>query len=158
MRGVWVHDEVVVLMSAMQRLGDLTSLSRQRNDPSGGDYCSVCQYLSRNTVLFEGAHWSLTLHQWGFGERGRWTRSPGGLLVLFHVDREISSHTTIAEVSQIIAERKLKASAAFHRPHVWSPLKCQDQMLPQGKWRMVSTRTPKAANQANEMRMSTRFQ
>jgi hypothetical protein len=65
------------------------------------------------------------------------------------------THTTMPETSQIIAERKLKASAAFQRPHVGSPLNRQDHMLPQGSFLIVSTRTPKAANQASEMRIST---
>lgn len=137
-------------------LADLTPLSRRRNDPSGGD-CSVCQYQSIKAMLY-GAHWQLTFHQSCYCGHGRWTKCPEDSLVLDHTYRTFSSHTTIAETSQTIAERKLKASAAFHRPHVWSPLKCQDQMLPHGKWRMVSTRTPNAANQANEMRMSTRLQ
>jgi hypothetical protein len=58
----------------------------------------------------------------------------------------------------MIAERKLKASAAFQRPHMVSPLKRQCQMLPHGNWRIVSTSTPKAANQASEMMISTRCQ
>ena len=68
----------------------------------------------------------------------------------------ITRHTTIAETSQTRAERKLNASAAFHRPQTASPLKCQAQILPHGKWWRASTRIPKAANQAKEIRISTR--
>jgi hypothetical protein len=70
-------------------------------------------------------------------------------------DAKRLTRTTMAETSQMIAERKLKASAAFQRPHVACLLKCQDQMLPQGSFLIVSTRTPKAANQAREIRIST---
>lgn len=54
-----------------------------------------------------------------------------------------------------MADMKLNASAAFQRAQSESPLKCQDQMLPQGRSWIASTRIPKAANQAKEMRMST---
>jgi len=70
--------------------------------------------------------------------------------------RKVNQIPTRAETSQTIADRKLKASAAFQRAHSESPLKCQDQILPQGKWWIASTRIPKAANQPKEMRISTR--
>lgn len=69
--------------------------------------------------------------------------------------RKVNQMPTRADTIQTIAERKLNASAAFQRAQSESPRKCQDQMLPQGKSLMASTRIPKAANQANEMRMST---
>lgn len=69
--------------------------------------------------------------------------------------RDEPIHTTRAEKSQTIAERKLNASAAFQRAQSASPLKRQDQILPQGRWWIASTRTPNAANQAKEIRTST---
>lgn len=69
--------------------------------------------------------------------------------------RKVNQIPTRAETSQTIADRKVKASAAFQRAQSESPLNCQDQMLPQGNWLIASTRIPKAANQPKEMRMST---
>lgn len=71
--------------------------------------------------------------------------------------RKVNQIPTRAETSQMIADKKLNASAAFQRWQSESPLKCQDQMLPQGNWWMASTMIPNAANQAKEMRMSTRW-
>jgi hypothetical protein len=65
-------------------------------------------------------------------------------------------HTTSAETSQKIADRKLNASAAFHLLQV--PLVVipdQLQTLPQESFLIASTRIPNAANQAKDMSTST---
>lgn len=65
-------------------------------------------------------------------------------------------HTTIAEASQTIADKKANASAAFQRPQT-SPSRnpFQYQILPQWSFLTVSTRIPKAANHAREIMTST---
>lgn len=75
--------------------------------------------------------------------------------LLFPPLRKVNQIPTKADTIQTIADKKENASAAFQRAQSESPRKCQDQMLPQGRSLIASTRIPKAANQAKEMRMST---
>lgn len=66
------------------------------------------------------------------------------------------NHTRSAEASHTMAEMKLNASAAFHRPHelLWM-MPPQYQIDPQFSLWIASTNIPNAANQAKEMMTST---
>lgn len=65
-------------------------------------------------------------------------------------------HTRRAEASQKTAERKLKASEAFHREQTpESVILPHSKMPPQLRPLSESTRRPNAANHANDKRRST---
>lgn len=78
------------------------------------------------------------------------------MLPVFDISVFVKKHTTIAEASQTMADKKAKASAAFQRPQTSPSRKpFQYQILPQWSLRTVSTRIPKAANHAREIMIST---